>query len=110
MAKPKIVSTPVPKSSTEVMQKAEFVGPWRVGTAYLIRTVTYFILGRLTEIYELELVLEEASWVADTGRFHEALRTGKLAEVEPFVSAVIGGRDAICDSTEWTHALPIKVV
>jgi hypothetical protein len=84
-------------------------GPWRVGRAYLIRTVTYFVLGRLTAVYEHELVLEEASWVADTGRFHECLKTGKLAEVEPFVSPVIVGRSSVCDSTEWTHALPTKV-
>lgn len=82
------------------------VGPWKIGTAYLIRTVTMFVLGRVTEIYEQELVLEDASWVADTGRFHNALVTGKLNEVEPFPEAVIVGRGGIIDAVPWTHSLP----
>lgn len=84
--------------------------PWQIGTCYLIRTVVYYALGRLVGVWEHELLLEEASWIADTGRFHEALRTGKLAEVEPFVSPVIVGRLAIVDAAEWPHPLPVSVI
>ena len=72
--------------------------------------MTYFILGRLQAVYPQELVLQEASWVADTGRFHEALSTGRLNEVEPFIGAVMVGRAAIVDATEWGHPLPTKAV
>ena len=80
--------------------------PWVIGRAYLIRTVTYFALGRLVHLGDKELMLEEASWVADTGRFHEALKSGKLVEVEPFPASLIVGRGAIVDACEWQHALP----
>ena len=81
-------------------------GPWKVGTSYLVRTVTQFIVGRLVAVHDLELVFENASWVADTGRFHDALKTGALSEVEPFVAGVIVGRGSIVDATEWSHPLP----
>lgn len=80
--------------------------PWVVGRSYLIRTVTVYVLGRLVAAYDQELVLEEASWVADTGRFHEALAKGTLSEVEPYPSCVVVGRGAICDASEWLHNLP----
>ncbi len=92
----------VPRSS--VVQ--ERTGAWTVGTNYLIRTVTMTLTGMLSYIDEHELVLENASWVADTGRFADALKTGKLNEVEPFPSYAIIGRGSIVDATEWIHELP----
>ena len=82
-------------------------GPWEVGVAYLIRTVTQYVVGRLTWVGPTELLLEDAAWVADTGRFHDALVTGRFHEVEPFPGPVIVGRGSICDATRWSHALPI---
>lgn len=43
-------------------------GPWNVGANYLIRTVTMIDTGRLVDVGPQELVLEEAAWIADTGR------------------------------------------
>jgi hypothetical protein len=80
--------------------------PWRVGECYIIRTVTYHLVGRLIWVGPLELVLEDAAWVADSGRWSEALRTGKLSVVEPFLAAVIVGRGSITDATAWPHPLP----
>jgi len=82
---------------------------FRVGTAYLIRACTYHVVGRITSITATDLVMENASWVADSGRWNNALKTGTLNEVEPFVSPVIVSRGAIVDATEWTHALPEAV-
>ena len=84
--------------------------PWVVGEAYFIRTVTMHHVGRLVWVGPQELVLEGASWVADSGRFHDALMKGKLNEVEPFPLPVIIGRNAIVDATRWTHPLPTKQV
>ena len=81
-------------------------GPWVIGTNYLIRTVTMIQTGLLVAVTEHELMLEDAAWVADTGRFHDALKTGDLNEVEPFIRPVIVGRGAIVDATEWVHELP----
>ena len=82
------------------------VTPWEIGKSYLIRTVTMTQVGRLIAVYPQELLLESASWIADTGRFYTALTTGRLNEVEPFLGRVIVGRGSIVDATIWTHDLP----
>ncbi len=73
---------------------------------YLIRTVTLYYTGRVVAITDTDLVLAEAAWIADTGRFHDCLTTGQFNEVEPFVHPVIVPRGAIVDATAWTHPLP----
>jgi len=80
--------------------------PYKIGESYLFRTVTMIQVGRLEAVYEDELMLSSASWVADTGRFYNALKTGKLDEVEPFPNDVGIGRGSIVDFTIWTHSLP----
>ena len=85
--------------------------PYKIGQAYLIRTVTQYLIGLLVEVHDQELVLEGASWVACTGRFAAALETGKLEEVEPYPDGrVIVGRGAITDCGEWRHDQPRKVI
>ena len=79
---------------------------WCVGKAYFIRTVTMHLIGNLKAINEKEMLLDNAVWVADSGRFHDALKTGKLNEVEPFVNPVIVNRASVVDATEWQHAVP----
>lgn len=80
--------------------------PYDIGKAYLIRTVTHYYTGRLIQITKNELVLEDAAWIADTGRFYQALTEGNFDEVEPYKSKVIVGRGAIVDCVEWTNSLP----
>ena len=80
--------------------------PFIIGENYLIRTVTMMLLGRLESVGSTELVLSSAVWVADSGRFYDALKNGKLDEVEPFINDVIVGRGSIVDATIWTHKLP----
>ena len=87
-------------------QKQTAISPWVVGKCYLIRTVTMTNTGRLVAVTDNELVLEDAAWVADTGRFYNALKTGVLDEVEPFIGHAIVGRGSIVDATEWMHELP----
>lgn len=84
-------------------------GAWVLGEKYLIRTVTMMLTGRLVYLDDKELVLEDAAWIADSGRFSEALKTGKLNEVEPFPGEAGVGRGAIVDFAVWGHELP-KVV
>ena len=80
-------------------------GPWQVGKCYLVRCVTHYAVGRLVAIHPQELVLEDSSWVGDTGRYSEAIKTGQLSEVEVVGTQIIG-RFSIVDATEWTHDLP----
>lgn len=80
--------------------------PFKIGKAYLIRTVTHIDVGIVKEVGDKELVLSNASWVADTGRFHDALKSGELNEIEPYIDDVILGRGAIIDATLWDKPLP----
>ncbi len=73
---------------------------WTIGKNYFIRTVTMSQTGRLVAITNQELVLADAAWIPDTGRFHNSLINGNFDEVEPFVNDVIVGRGAIVDATE----------
>ena len=80
---------------------------WKVGEAYIIRTVTMILTGRLEKITQQELVLSSAAWIADTGRYMQTIKEGKLNEVEPYADhEVIVGRGSIIDATIWTHKLP----
>ena len=82
--------------------------PYKVGSNYLIRTVTNYVVGNLMAVTPQELVLTNAAWVADMGRFHDALSSGQLNEVEPYLDhqEVIVGRGAIVDACVWSHDLP----
>ena len=82
--------------------------PYEVGKNYFIRTVTHHLTGKLIKVTSKELVLVDATWIADDGRFMNALRDGKLNEVEPFPDgdSVIVGRGALIDTVIWKHALP----
>lgn len=77
-----------------------------VGKAVVIRTVTYHYIGRLAAVTPTELVLDEASWLADSGRWHQALKTGVVSEVEPYPGRCYVSRGAVVDVSEWLHALP----
>jgi len=79
--------------------------PYKIGEKYLIRTVTMYYTGRLEKVGEKELTLSNAAWIADTGRYADALKSGELGEVEP-IGDVIVGRGAIIDAVVWNHKLP----
>lgn len=80
--------------------------PYSIGEKYLIRTVTHYYIGVLKNVFEEELLLSSASWIPDTGRFYDALKTGKLDEVEPIIGDVIVGRGAVIDAIMWGHDVP----
>jgi hypothetical protein len=82
--------------------------PWKIGENYFIRTVTHHLTGKLVQVYPGELVLVDAAWIADDGRFSEAFQNGTFAEVEPFPAGaeVIVGRASLIDAIIWTHPLP----
>ena len=91
------------KEKDEVLVKKK--GVWQVGKNYVIRTVTMIQVGKLIEVTDNELVLSDASWVADTDRWTQFLKNGTVSEVELFCNDVIVGRNSIIDATIWNHKL-----
>jgi len=83
----------------------------RVGNSYFIQGVTMYYTGRLIGFSETELILEDAAWVAEVGRFNKALETGILEEVEPFPDGVVVHiqRSAVLTVCDWNHDLPRTV-
>lgn len=80
-----------------------------IGSNVFVRTVTSYFTGRLVGVRDGFLVLGEAAWVADTGRFSAALKAGTLAEVEPYPDEVLVALTAVVDVCLWPHALPRSV-
>jgi len=76
-----------------------------VGKKFFLRTVTYHLVGRVTKRVGNFLELREASWVADSGRFMQAIKEGTLEEVEPVGTAYIN-LDSVTDFFPWDHELP----
>jgi len=89
------------KQLASMFPKCTQDSPWEIGKNYLIRTVTMIQTGRLVAVAPQELVLEDAAWIAATGRFANVLKTGKFNEVEPFPDGkVIIGRGAVIDAVQ----------
>lgn len=89
------------------MKKAKVKRVLEVGNIVFIRTVTHYYTGRIVELSATEIELEDVAWVADTGRFSDALKTGTLGEVEPYPDGRVAvGRGALVDASIWKHALP----
>lgn len=79
-----------------------------VGNQILVRLVTHYNTGRVVEVGDGYAVLEDAAWIADTGRFSAALANGEsaLSEVEPCPGVVEIGLGAVVDAHPWPHPLP----
>jgi hypothetical protein len=78
--------------------------PYKIGANYFLRTVTHHHTGRLVQVTQQELVLEDAAWIAEDGKFSDALKKCEFSEVEMFPKGrVIVGRAAIIDATELTN-------
>ncbi len=80
------------------------------GDKVFVRTVTHYYTGRIIQSPDDKFIaLADAAWIADTGRFHQALSTGKLAEIEPFPAGVLIAVGAVVDISPWNHELPSSV-
>lgn len=81
------------------------------GQKVFIRTVTHYYTGEVVSAHAAEqgiggwLELREASWVADTGHFGQAMANGKFAEVEAYPEGmrVIVNLGAVVDICDWTE-------
>lgn len=104
-----------PKKATELENeiKQAILGaivppsPFIKGKNYLIRTITMCDIGRCVDVVGNFLILEKASWIADTGRFNECLVDPlKFNEVEPFKHELYINLNSIVDATLFPYDLP----
>ena len=79
-----------------------------VGSSVFIRTVTHHYTGRVVAVSDGFVALDEAAWIADDGRFSEAMLTGTLSEIEPYPDGRIVrvGVGSFVDWTDWPFTLP----
>lgn len=96
----------------DTVSKKEFFNEFKgleslIGSKLFIRTVTYHCTGRVVGIKDGFIQLEDSAWIADSGRFADALETGKVSEVEPTkrMWVAVG---SIVDFFEWKHDLPVE--
>ncbi len=57
---------------------------YKVGEMRMFRTVTYIITGRIVSIHKDGIIVTDAAWIADTGRYANAILSGEFNEVEPY--------------------------
>jgi len=76
-----------------------------IGRKFFFRTVTYHCTGLVTARVGSLLRLENAAWIADSGRFMDCIKNGTLNEVEP-VGTMYLNMSTIVDMFEWKHKLP----
>jgi hypothetical protein len=80
--------------------------PFIIGEKYFLRTVTFHYTGRLTKVFDKELVFEDVAWIADDGNFSQSF-TKDYEEVDPFPDGeVIVGRGALLDMAIIKKDLP----
>ena len=80
--------------------------PIPIDEAVFIRTVTYHYTGWVAEVKGGAVRLSEAAWIADSGRWSDALKTGELYEVEPYPDECWIMIHSIVDVSLWRHPLP----
>jgi len=78
-----------------------------VGEKFFFRTVTYHLTGRVKRVMGSILEIENAAWIADSGRFMNAIKDGTLNEVEPVGRAYLN-INSVTDFFPWKHPLPEK--
>lgn len=79
-----------------------------VGKKFYIRTVTYHCTGEVTKRIGAFIEMKNAAWIADSGRFSDAIKKGELDEVEP-VGTMWVNLNSVVDMFPWKHKLPTEV-
>ena len=64
--------------------------------------MTYHCTGRCVKLIGKFMQLEDAAWIADSGRFMQFIKNGDVDEVEP-VETIFVNMDSIVDIFPWKH-------
>jgi hypothetical protein len=62
---------------------------FNVGENIFLRKITMIITGHVVAVHDTYVELDHAAWVADTGRYTQAVATGKFHEVEVYPADLI---------------------
>ena len=83
---------------------------FKKGTRYLFRTVTHYQIGKVVDSDDQFVWLEDAVWLADSGRFSECLKTGSVSEFEPIPDECkpMVNIQALSDAFVWPHETPVS--
>ena len=76
---------------------------------WFFRTITVYLVGKVKKQVGKFLVLEDASWIADTKGFSNFIKNGISddVELEP-VGECLLNIDSVVDAYRWKHKLPTK--
>ena len=80
--------------------------PFGPGQKVIIRTVTHYYTGQVESIDDHWIALSDAAWIADTGRWAQALANGTLSEIEPYPNGCWIAGGSVVDVAPWDYALP----
>ena len=78
-----------------------------VGEKFFFRTVTYHLTGKVKKVMGSIIELDDAAWIADSGRFMQCIKDGKVNEVEPVGKAYLN-ISSVTDFFPWRHKLPTE--
>ncbi len=82
----------------------------KVGDAVIIRTVAYHYIGKVAHCDDQEIVLDEASWLAESARWSVTLTTGQVSELEPYPDWCCIRTATVVDYAPWNFPLPREAV
>lgn len=78
-----------------------------IGKKFFFRTVTIYCVGRVEKIIGKFLELSTSSWIADAGRFMQAVKNGTFNEVEPTGTQYLN-IEAVVDFFPANYKLPTE--
>jgi hypothetical protein len=66
--------------------KSRLIESYIIGEQYFLGTIPWSYIGRLAQVKGQNLILKSCSRIGgeETDTFHEALKTGKFQNIEPF--------------------------
>ena len=81
-----------------------------LGKTYLFRTVTYHFIGKVKDVTDTDVVFDGPScWLADSGRFGDAIAKGSISEGEALPDGWAMARGGLIDFGPWEHKIPSTV-
>ena len=74
----------------EAKQVGRSTKAFKVGDEIFVRTVTYHYTGRVVDVTDGFVFLEDCAWIADSGRFTEFMGGGNPSEAEIYGDREVG--------------------